>query len=146
MRKAGFTLIEVLVVLTIVSVVVGSISFVAYGKTDDLRSVSQQVVQSIRLTQQRAIRDDRAYQIEIDLNTNSIDFTENTVAIPKAYTITVKTAASQVIEDKLVGMTFYPDASSTGGSILIESENESFEIVVVWISGKIATTYTSKST
>jgi general secretion pathway protein H len=145
MRKTGFTLVEVLVVLTIVSVVVGSISYVVIGGGNDLKSVSQDIVQSMRLLQQRSIRDDRPYQIEIDLNANTISFLEKEIAIPEAFSVTVKTAASQVIEDRLVGMTFYPDASSTGGSIVLESDKEAYEIMVVWISGKIQTSYRSKS-
>ncbi len=145
MRKTGFTLVEVLVVLTIVSVVVGSISYVVIGGGNDLKSVSQDIVQSMRLLQQRSIRDDRPYQIEIDLNANTISFLEKEIAIPEAFSVTVKTAASQVIEDRLVGMTFFPDASSTGGSIVLESDKEAYEIMVVWISGKIQTSYRSKS-
>jgi general secretion pathway protein H len=146
MRKGGFTLVEVLVVLTIVSLIVSSISYVVFNRNDDLQSVSRELVQSIKLIQQRSLREDRPYQIEIDLNDNVVSFPDSDVVIPKKFSVTVKTAASQVIEDKLVGMTFYPDASSTGGSILLESDKEEYEIVVVWISGKILTKYTQKST
>jgi general secretion pathway protein H len=146
MRKGGFTLVEVLVVLTIVALVVSSISYVVFNGNNDLQSVSREIVQSIKLVQQRSIREDKPYQIEIDLNENSISFPEKLVEIPSAYSVTVKTAANQVIEDKLVGMTFYPDASSTGGSILLESDQEEYQIVVVWISGKIQTSYRQKTT
>ncbi len=141
MRRSGFTLVEVLVVLTIVALVVSSITYVVFKDKEDIQSLSQMVVQSIKLTQQRAIRDDRAYQIQINLDENSIDFEENSVHFPKDISITVKTAASQVIEDSVVGMTFYPDASSTGGSITLENDKETYEILVVWISGKLITRY-----
>jgi len=42
-------------------------------------------------------------------------------------------------------MTFYPDASSTGGVITLESDEEIYEISVIWISGKISTRYSNKS-
>lgn len=141
----GFTLVEVLVVLTIVALVVGSITYVVFNTGNDIQSLSREVVQSIKLTQQRSIRDDKPYQIEINLDENSIEFEDSQVVLPKSISITVKTAASQVIEASVVGMTFYPDASSTGGSITLETEKESYEIMVVWISGKIITQYSSKT-
>lgn len=145
MRKAGFTLVEVLVVLTIVSLVVGSITYVAFNTRQDVQSVSREIVQSIKLIQQRSIRDDRPYQIQIDISKNSISFEDSEVEIPKSISLTVKTAASQVIDEDIVGMTFYPDASSTGGAIVLESGDEVYEITVVWISGKIMTRYSVQS-
>lgn len=145
MRKSGFTLVEVLVVLTIVSLVVGSITYVAFNTRQDVQSVSRQIVESIKLIQQRSIRDDRPYQIEINIAENAISFQDSQVEIPKNISLTVKTAASQVIEEDIVGMTFYPDASSTGGAIVLESGDELYEITVVWISGKIMTRYSAQS-
>ncbi len=145
MRKSGFTLVEVLVVLTIVSLVVGSITYVAFNTRQDIQSVSREIVQSIKLIQQRSIREDKPYQIEIDISENSISFEESKVDIPKNISLTVKTAASQIIDEDVVGMTFYPDASSTGGSIVLESGDEVYEITVVWISGKIMTQYSVQS-
>lgn len=145
MRKSGFTLVEVLVVLTIVALVVSSITYVAFTSRQDVQSVSREIVQSIKLTQQRSIRDDKPYQIEIDLTENSMLFVDSKVEIPKDISLTVKTAANQVIEQDVVGMTFFPDASSTGGAIVLESGNEVYEITVVWISGKIVTQYRQTS-
>jgi prepilin-type N-terminal cleavage/methylation domain-containing protein len=145
MRKSGFTLVEVLVVLTIVSLVVGSITYVAFNTRQDIQSVSREIVQSIKLIQQRSIRDDKPYQIEIYISENSISFEESKVDIPKNISLTVKTAASQIIDEDVVGMTFYPDASSTGGAIVLESGDEVYEITVVWISGKIMTQYSVQS-
>lgn len=145
MRKSGFTLVEVLVVLTIVSLVVGSITYVAFNTRQDIQSVSREIVQSIKLIQQRSIREDKPYQIEIDISENSISFEESKVDIPKNISLTVKTAASQIIDEDVVGMTFYPDASSTGGAIVLESGDEVYEITVVWISGKIMTQYSVQS-
>lgn len=144
MYKRGFTLVEILVVLVIVSLVVGSIGYIFVNKKDDLQSMSLEAVQSIQLVQQRAIKDDKSYQIKIDLESNEINFIDSVLKVPENFSITVKTAANQVIEDKLVGMTFYPDSSSTGGSIVFESEKEIFEILIFWISGKIKTNFMIK--
>ncbi len=146
MRVQGFTLVELLVVLTLMALVAGSISFVVMQKGDDLQSLSNDIVLSMRLTQLRAIREGRPYQIEIDLENNSIEFFEKIINLPDTYFLTVKTASNQVIDEQTVGMTFYPDASSTGGSILLESDTEMFEINVIWITGKINTRFSGRTT
>ena len=146
MRVQGFTLVELLVVLTLMALVAGSISFVVMQKGDDLQSLSNDIVLSMRLTQLRAIREGRPYQIEIDLENNSIEFFEKIINLPDTYFLTVKTASNLVIDEQTVGMTFYPDASSTGGSILLESDTEMFEINVIWITGKINTRFSGRTT
>jgi hypothetical protein len=126
--------------------IAGSISLVVLKNGDDLKSLSTAIVQSMRLTQLRSIREDRPIQIRIDLEQNNIDFPEQSVTLPKRFSLTVKTAANQVIDEQQVGMTFYPDASSTGGFILLESDTEIFEISIIWMTGKIKTRYESKAT
>jgi len=91
----------------------------------------------MQLVQQRAIREDQPVQIEINFSQNSFKFIEEVITLPEDVSITVRTAENQLIEDDLVGLTFYPDFSATGGVILIESEKESYEIIINWISGKI---------
>lgn len=141
----GFTLVEVLVVLTLISLIAGSISYVVLKDKDNLQSLSKEVVQSMRLTQLHAIREDKPYQIEIDLQQNSIEFFDKIITLPDSFFITVKTSSDQLIDNDRAGITFYPDASSTGGSLILESETEMYEIHVTWISGKITSHYKRKT-
>lgn len=142
----GFSLVELLVVLMLMSMIAASVSLVVLNRGDDLKSVTRDIAHLMRLTQMRSIREDRALQIEIDLASNSIAFPDQTLDIPTEFSLTVKTTAAQVIEDDLVGMTFFPDASSTGGFIQMESDEEIYEISVIWMTGKIKTRHTRKST
>ncbi len=145
-KARGFSLVEVLVVLTIVSILVGSISYVMVDRRETLKSLTTDIVQNMRIVQQKAIREDRSYQIEINLNNNALYFIDEVVELSKDISITVRTAESQVIDNEIVGMTFYPDASSTGGVITLESDEEVYEISVVWISGRISTRFRNKLT
>ncbi len=133
----GFTLVELLVALTIMMVLVGSVSFSMVKRKPTLKDVSQQVAQQLRLAQQRALHDRREFRIEINLATNTFELVDKTIVLPEDVAITVKTAEDQVIDADSVGMTFFPDASSSGGAIQIESEIESFEIRVAWTTGKV---------
>ncbi len=134
---SGFSLVELLVVLTIISILVSSISFVVINKQDNLNSTVTHIIQQLRLIQQQAIRDDQPYQVEINLGDNQISFVDDFVELSEEVALTVRTAENQVINDQVVGVTFYPDGSSSGGTITLESGNDLFEISIVWISGKI---------
>ncbi len=143
--RNGFSLVELLVVLTIMSILVGSISFVMFNKKETLKALSTKIVQNMRLVQQRAIRENRQYQVEIDFSENSFYFIDESVNLPNDISITIRTAESRQIEKDLVAITFYPDMSSSGGIVTLESDKELFEISLTWISGKISTSYHVKS-
>jgi Tfp pilus assembly protein FimT len=128
-----------LVVLTIVSVLVMSISYVMLRKPESLNSIAAGIAQNLRLVRQQAIRDDQPYQVVIDVGNNALHFFDETVELSGDISLTVKTAQNQVIDNAIVGMTFYPDASSSGGLITLENDREVVEISVIWISGKIQT-------
>ena len=144
-RNGGFCLIEVLAVLTIVSVLAGSISYLLIENQATLKTQAVDVVQSLSLARQRAIRDDRPYQVQIDLGSNTIEFAGEAIELSEDVTITVRTAENQLLDHDLVGMTFYPDASSSGGVIELETGEEVYKISVIWISGKILTQHQLKS-
>ncbi len=144
-KTGGFSLVELLVVLTIISILVGSISYVMIDREETLKSVTTDIVQNMRMVQQQAIREDQPYQIEINLSNNALYFIDEVVELSSDVSITVRTAESEVIDQEIVGMTFYPDASSTGGVITLESGEEIYEISVIWISGRISTRFINKS-
>ncbi len=141
----GFSLVEVLIVLMIMSILASSISYLVVGRQETLKNVVEDVTRNLRLIRQQAIRDDRSYQVQIDLGNNSLRFIDEVVDLAGDIAVTVRTARNQLINSDVAGMTFYPDASSSGGIITIENDQEIFEISVVWISGKIQTRHQLKS-
>lgn len=144
--EQGFSLVELLVVLTIVSILVSSISYVMLKKQETLKTLTTNIVHNLHIVQQKAIRDEKQYQIQIDLGNNELTFFDESVDLPADVSLTVRTAENQLLENNVVGMTFYPDASSSGGVITFETDSEIFEISVIWISGKISIQHQAKST
>lgn len=133
----GFSLVELLVVLTIMSVLASSITYLMLNRQETFKMVVGDIVQKMRQMRQLSIRNDRPYQIQIDLGNNVLRFNEDLIELAEDIYVTVRTAQDQVIDDDIAGMTFYPDASSSGGVITLENEQEIYEISVIWISGKI---------
>jgi prepilin-type N-terminal cleavage/methylation domain-containing protein len=144
-RNGGFSLIELLAVLTIVSLLAGSISYLFIENRETLKTQAVDVVQNLSLARQRAIRDDRPYQVQIDIGSNTIKFAGEAIELSEDVAITVRTAENQLLDHDLVGMTFYPDSSSSGGVIELETESELYKISVIWISGKILTQHQLKN-
>jgi general secretion pathway protein H len=140
----GFSLTELLVVLTIVSILAASISYLTINRQETLNAVTTKIVQNIRMIQQRAIQNDQPYQIEINLGNNSLHFVDQVIELSGDVSVTVRTAENQLIDRDIAGMTFYPDASSSGGVITLETDEEIYEISVIWISGKITTRHQAK--
>jgi len=134
----GFSLIELLVALAITSILISAISYVVFDREQSLKAISTAIVQNIRLVQQRAIREDRTYKIELNLAENAIYFIDDVVELSNDVSLTVRTAENQIIDRETVGITFFPDFSSSGGLITLESKEEIFQIAVNWISGKIS--------
>ena len=133
----GFSLVELLVVLTIMSVLASSITYLMLNRQETFKMVVGDIVQKMRQMRQLSIRNDRPYQIQIDLGNNVLRFNEDLIELAEDIYVTVRTAQDQVIDDDIAGMTFYPDARSSGGVITLENEQEIYEISVIWISGKI---------
>jgi general secretion pathway protein H len=143
--NAGVTLIEVLVVLTIMAMVVSSISYVALNKKESLKDLTMSIVQNMRLTRQQSIREGLSQQFVINLSENTFEFSETLIELPEDVSITVNTAENQLLDKDSVGISFYPDASSSGGKILLESAKQSFRILIVWISGKVSMSATGET-
>lgn len=142
-QEAGFSLVELLVALTIVTLLASSISFLIVNRQVTLKSAALEVVQQMRFMRLRSIQNDLPYQVRIDLKTNSFQFSDSSVELPEETALTVRTAQHQLIDGDTAGITFYPDASSSGGVITLENKDELYEISIVWISGKIQTRFES---
>ena len=137
--NAGFSMIEMLVVVTLLALVAGSITFVMIKDNTTLLASGNDIAHQLRMTQLRAIRDGQTQQVEFDLSRNEINFADSVLRVPTEYSMTIKTTRDQVIDGDLVGISLHADASSSGGFILLESDLERFEINLAWISGKIST-------
>ena len=126
-----------LVVLTIMGVMASAVSFVATNRPQSLKQDADDVVRQMRLAQQQAVREQAAQRVEINLADNTVYFGDEIVYLRDDTLVTVKSAEDQLIDAETVGLTFFPDSSSSGGTILLEAGPELVEISVIWMSGKI---------
>ena len=141
MREAGFTLLELLVVLAILGLLTALVAMrgpsVSHGLA--VRSAAAEMTAALRETRQHAIAANRPAEFTLDLAHRTFRGGDHpTVQLPSDLGITILTTTGEVRSAKVVGIRFDPDGSSTGGRIELATETRHIRIGVDWLSGKVS--------
>ena len=128
--QAGFTLIEISVVLVIIALAYGLVTpalsnFIAATR---LESASRQLAMALREARSTAIVSGRALAFQIDPATASWRFGDRHGEFDRGVTI-------GLIESEIA---FYPDGYSTGGRITLESDGRGRIIELHWLTGRVS--------
>ena len=127
-RSAGFTLIEMIVVLAILAGMVGLL--IARGPQRsaalDLRVTADRMISALRATQARAIRTNQPAQFTLDAPHHAYQTPgQPPVALPG----TALNGPS---------ITFAPDGSATGGTIQLSNGLRQLAIDISWLTGRVS--------
>ncbi|MDD2800472.1 MAG: GspH/FimT family pseudopilin [Methylococcales bacterium] len=138
-RQQGFTLLELMMVLSIM--VLGfsaiSISLSSGNDTLELKSAARDMVSALRYARGQALVSHQQTTIEIDLSENSytVSGRDKSYQIPEDIDISVVTGQDEVVGDGVARIRFFPDGSSIGGRISLEKGNVGWQIDVNWLTG-----------
>jgi len=137
--ESGVTLLEMIVVLVIISI---SLIIVAPNfKSSNINAASQYKIKEIMTlmsdTRNQAIRKNKEFVFFIDVENKQY---WSSSALPKKNILTdfevkVLAAETEYLNEMTGGIRFYPDGSSTGGTISLNRNNESHHINVDWLTG-----------
>ncbi|NWD64734.1 type II secretion system protein [Pseudomonas sp. IPO3774] len=133
--QRGFTLLEMLVVIVLISIAAGLVGF---GLQQGLRVAKErqvvgQMVDALRSTRARAIVSGRSAKTVFDLARLSFQAPGQPIKHwPADLQVTLHTAehAGSAVE-------FYPDGSSTGGNLLLANGTRRWRIDVGWLTGSV---------
>ncbi|MBX8554332.1 prepilin-type N-terminal cleavage/methylation domain-containing protein [Pseudomonas cichorii] len=138
-HSRGFTLLEVLAVLTVISIVMTLIaSGVSRGQSDlrDRQSIST-LLQSLRQARTLAVVEKRQVQVQFDLARLCYRLEQKTSqCLPPDTRLVVETAAG--LSREHVAIAFHSNGSSSGGNLQLETASRSVRIDVGWLTGSIA--------
>jgi len=97
------------------------------------------MVSALRYTRGQALMLHQEATMTIDLteNTYTVSDRPKSYIIPKSISLTVVTAQSEVRENGIGNIRFFPDGSSTGGRITLEQDKLAAEININWLTGQI---------
>jgi general secretion pathway protein H len=135
-HEAGFTVLELLVVLGILAVIISLVTVRLQGGAGAglrLEAVARGIAQHLRQSRWSAVRSGTKTEVAIDFQGNTIRFPGAPAdALPRG--LVLRAAAGR----PAAGMTisFYPDGSSSGGSFGLVRGAESASIAVDWPTGQ----------
>ena len=138
---AGFTLIELVVVLAVIALVLALVPARLSAVSDNLayRSTVRAVFTALRSARLAAQQRGEDVSFEVDLGSRSYTIDGHTQgSIPSSIDIRLTVAEREISPPLRAGIRFYPDGSATGGSIdLLRPDGNGTRLRVAWLHGRI---------
>ena len=139
-RCAGFTLVELLVVLAILAIACAAVAGVVHrrGPGLALRSAASEVAANFREARSLAIHTNSETIVTINLDSRTVGAADGgEYAIPQDLGVTLRTATSELKREGEGAIRFFPDGSSTGGRVTLFADERRYDVVVQWITGRV---------
>jgi len=138
-KSAGFTLVELMVVMVIIALVMGlvatSISRSISGA--ESRVAARKLVASLRYTRTQAILKKAEKVFEVDTEARTYQAPDRKlVELPKGMDVLLTTARSELTSEAAGGIRFFPDGGSTGGHVELIVNGREYRVNVAWLTGE----------
>jgi general secretion pathway protein H len=138
--EAGFTLIEMLVVLAILVLTASIAMPLLSGGSDGLRLqiAASELAAAFRATRSAAILRNTETTLLIDVDRRTF---RSTVVAPRAFATGIDArltfAAGVGAAPSDGGFRFFPDGSSTGGNVLLSLHGQQTRVCIDWLTGQV---------
>ena len=137
--RAGFTLLEMLAVLTLIGMA-AALSFPLLRPPSDtlrIEEAARRMSGALRLARARAISRNEAIAVTVDVGRRSYtSAATGEIRLPPETAIQLKTAESERDGAQRGSFRFFPGGGATGGDIRLRLGEAQAHITVNWISGE----------
>lgn len=139
----GFTLLELMVVMVIVSVLAGAvlIRFDGAFAGMELRSASRDLASALRYARGRAIATQRETGVAIDVEERRYRILGTDDGRVRSFSgkihVDLLTDRSSFISETEGAIRFFADGSSTGGDIRLTSDAGGYVVQIEWLTGRV---------
>jgi general secretion pathway protein H len=141
-QQRGFTLIEMLVVMTIAALIVGLALPRLTGTTEraTLRTATHQIAAALRDTRSLAMTRGRSEAFIIDTANGAFRAgpTAQPGQLPRGIQLALITVTSDRDSASRGRIQFFADGSSTGGGVLFASGKIRSQVLVDWLTGRVS--------
>jgi general secretion pathway protein H len=134
MREGGYTLLELLVVLAIIGLIASAAlpMFAAMRPGLQAKSAARAIAEDLRTARQSAISSGEETRVVMNGAANRYAILPHGAArvLPKQIAFRVQASGDEI--------DFFPDGSTSGGAVTVQSGTARHRIVVHWPSGRIS--------
>lgn len=143
MRRAarGFTLVEILAVVALIALALAVVAVSVGGGLSNakVKAASRDLVAAMRYTRGQAIvkRETQTVSIDVEKRRYKVP-NKKWVELPQDMTMKLFTARSELEEEGVGRIRFFPDGSSTGGHVDLLRDDATWRIEVLWLTGEVS--------
>jgi general secretion pathway protein H len=139
-KEAGFTLVEMLVVLSLIVVLmVVSLPYVkGSGESHILESAAQNLASQLRQTQAAAVEGNSETALTLNLKTSAILRSKPKLEynLPTGIAAKIVTAQNEIATE-FASIRFFADGGASGGKIILSKNKSQIELDVNWLTGGV---------
>ncbi len=141
MRRNGFTMMEILIVLAIMGIV-AALTVPMFGdgvSNSALKGAARELAAGLRFARSEAVAKRHETFVAIDLAGRRFKVADDPVEhqLPKTAELKLFTAQSDIVNESTGAIRFFPDGGSNGGRITIASGERKYDVDVDWLTGRV---------
>lgn len=141
MTARGFTLFEMLVVLVVLGLLLSIVTprIGDGGQALEARAATRQIAASLRQARSDAVLTNRAVRFTLDTDKNryAIGPEGEWRNLPRSVAFEIETARSEITDEAVAAVRFFPDGSATGGRVTVRSEAGAYHVMLDWLTGSV---------
>jgi general secretion pathway protein H len=141
MREKGFTLIELLVTLAIAASLVAIALPLLSGATEraQFKSAAHSIADALRQTRSLAIASGKDAALIIDVQgAYRIETAGAVHHLPTGISLVLLTTTKERRTETAGSIRFFPDGSSTGGSVRLIEGGRHYDVLIDWLTGRVS--------
>ena len=141
-RAGGVTLLELLIVLSIMAILAAIVVPIFGGgvSTGELKGATRELAAGLRVARSEALATRKETRVMLDLEgrTFQVERDARTHTLPRQVELKLFTAQSDLVNEKMGAIRFFPDGGSNGGRVTLTAGERKFNVDVDWLTGRVA--------
>ena len=139
-RANGFTLLEMLAVILLVGIAAAAVAIsVTQGLAGArVNAASGELAAALRATRAQAIVRGQELSFDVDIRAGTYRTVKHRdVHLPAGVRLSITSATADAPDGHTGRIRFFPDGSSTGGRITLQSGQRQWRVNVSWLTGAV---------